>query len=391
MIESILELKNKAKKKLNDWAWPTREDEEWRRSDPQLIPFDKLDVALERNVPSAQEQESYTNFIRNLQEHVNEIKGITFYDWDNEQSVVALPRLEQALDESLDKVDVWRLAHINVGGVLVVDEGTTLDKVLKVELEGRDEDSVLNPVLVLLVAEEVHVGVDIHYRGDGFFSAGIYADLETKAFCHINQFQNTSLDSFIINSTFASTEAEAEFTNTSGQLGGMMAVDRVYGKAIGTHAHLHLNGYYFAHEDQLIDVRTYQSHIAEDANSRCLYHGLGTDEAHSIYRGLIKVGEEAVETDAYLTNTNLLLSEEARMDSIPCLNILTNDVRCSHGSTTGTLDSEHIYYLMSRGLSETEAKELLIEGFFHATFDPTFEETNVEMGNVIRRLILGSI
>ena len=112
-----------------------------------------------------------------------------------------------------------------------------------------------------------------------------------------------------------------------------------------------------------MDLRTVQNHVSPKAHSLTLYKGAVQDEAHSVYQGLIRVDHEALSTDAYLTNNNLILSEEARSDSIPTLQINTDEVRCSHGSTTGKLDPRQLYYLYSRGYSPAEAKRILVRGF----------------------------
>ena len=93
------------------------------------------------------------------------------------------------------------------------------------------------------------------------------------------------------------------------------------------------------------------------------------DRARSVYQGLIQVSEAAQRTDAYQANRNLLLSDRARADSIPGLEILANDVRCTHGATIGHVDEEQMYYLMARGLPRSEAQRLIVEGFFAPVLD----------------------
>ena len=95
-----------------------------------------------------------------------------------------------------------------------------------------------------------------------------------------------------------------------------------------------------------------------------MYKGVLTDQARSVFRGLIKISEEAQRTDSYLTNNNIILSDEARADSVPTLEINANDVKASHGATVGQLDEEEIFYLMSRGISKSAAKKLIINGYF---------------------------
>ncbi len=105
----------------------------------------------------------------------------------------------------------------------------------------------------------------------------------------------------------------------------------------------------------------------------------------SVYQGLIDVGQGASGTDAYLSNRNLLLGEGARADSIPTLRIGNNDVRCSHGSATGRLGEEELFYLQSRGLSEEEAREMLVLGFFEDLLERSPKSFREETLESIRR------
>jgi Fe-S cluster assembly protein SufD len=107
-----------------------------------------------------------------------------------------------------------------------------------------------------------------------------------------------------------------------------------------------------------------QDHRGRNTGSRTFYKGAVKDEARSIYQGLIKVDHDAPQTDAYLTNNNLILNDGARSDSIPSLQINTDDVKCSHGSTTGRIDQRQLFYLLTRGYSPTEARVMLVQGFF---------------------------
>ena len=127
-------------------------------------------------------------------------------------------------------------------------------------------------------------------------------------------------------------------------------------------------------------------HVSPGATSRAAYKGAVQGGGRSVYQGLIDVGQGASGTDAYLSNRNLLLGEGARADSIPTLRIGNNDVRCSHGSATGRLGEEELFYLQSRGLSEEEAREMLVLGFFEDLLERSpkssaREPSNPSVGN----------
>ncbi len=120
--------------------------------------------------------------------------------------------------------------------------------------------------------------------------------------------------------------------------------------------------------DQEVDQRTLQTHKASSCRSNLLYKNALLDDSRTIFSGLIKVEELAQQTDAYQTNRNLLLSNGAEANSLPGLEILANDVKCSHGATSGQIDEEQLHYLLARGISRKKAEELLVFGFFEEVF-----------------------
>ncbi|MHB1525903.1 MAG: Fe-S cluster assembly protein SufD [Candidatus Dormibacteria bacterium] len=120
---------------------------------------------------------------------------------------------------------------------------------------------------------------------------------------------------------------------------------------------------------QHYDVQTLQDHIAGGAVSDLLYRVAVADRARSIFAGLIRVEEGAQKTNAYVQNRNLLLSPTAKADSNPTLEILANDVRCTHGTTAGRVDDDQLFYCQSRGIPEEAARRLVVEGFFADVID----------------------
>ena len=113
-----------------------------------------------------------------------------------------------------------------------------------------------------------------------------------------------------------------------------------------------------------IDQRTFQDHFAPRATSDLLYHNALADSSKTIFAGLIKVEEAAHETDAYQKVRNLMLSDEAEANSMPGLEILADNVRCTHGATSGELNEDELFYMMARGIPPKQAAQLIVRGFF---------------------------
>ena len=130
-----------------------------------------------------------------------------------------------------------------------------------------------------------------------------------------------------------------------------------------------LRAAFIGRDDQMLDFRTLQDHLAPRTTSDLLFMGAVADRSHSVYSGLIRVRRGAVRSDAMQTNHNLVLDEGAHADSVPNLDIEENDVQCSHGSTVGPVDEDQRYYLESRGVEPDVAERLIVAGFFENIAD----------------------
>jgi Fe-S cluster assembly protein SufD len=139
-----------------------------------------------------------------------------------------------------------------------------------------------------------------------------------------------------------------------------------------------------AEEQQEFDQRTFQTHNAPNAVSDLLYKNALLDKSRSIFSGLIKVAEGAQQTDAYQTNRNLLLDPTAEANALPGLEILANDVKCSHGATTGNVDASELFYMMSRGIPKRAAMQLMVFGFFEEVIEKVESD---ELAENLRTLI----
>jgi Fe-S cluster assembly protein SufD len=147
-------------------------------------------------------------------------------------------------------------------------------------------------------------------------------------------------------------------------LGGDYARVRTEARSSGRGASTRQVALYFADDEQMHDFRVIQEHVAPHTNSDLLFKGAVQDHAASVYTGLISIGEEARGTAAFQTNRTLTLSEGAWAESVPNLDIRTNDVQCSHASTVGPIDEEQRFYLESRGVRPEIAERLVVLGFF---------------------------
>lgn len=174
--------------------------------------------------------------------------------------------------------------------------------------------------------------------------------------------------------TLAGRDATLDTLNVA--LGGTTTRVDLNARLVGPGANSDMLGLYFGDGDQHFDFNTSQDHVAAHAGSDLLYKGALDGRSRAVFRGIIRVHKGAQRTDAYQTNRNILLSPHARADSLPNLEIEADDVKCSHGATVGELDAEAKFYLMSRGMTRTQAERLVVLGF---------------LGEVLSRLPLGGV
>jgi Fe-S cluster assembly protein SufD len=159
-----------------------------------------------------------------------------------------------------------------------------------------------------------------------------------------------------------------------GQLGGRLTKTYVDSVLTGNGSSADFNGVYFMSGKQHIDLDTLTHHIGLSTGGDLLLKGALRDNARSVFQGMIKIDPSGQQTNSYLKNENLLLSDHARADSIPSLEIDANDVRASHGATVSRVDEEYIFYLQSRGIPRSTAVRMIVEGFFSSVFDRMSQE-----------------
>jgi len=181
--------------------------------------------------------------------------------------------------------------------------------------------------------------------------------------------QNLSRGTWHFASHHARVERDAELDWVAGGFGSAKGKIRIQNDLAGPGATSRVTGAYFADGTQHLDYDTFQEHMAPSTTSDFAFKGALRDTARTVWRGMIRVEEGAQKTNAYQENRNLLLSKTAHADSIPGLEILANDVRCTHGATLGQVDREQLFYLMARGLSRAEAERLIVRGFFQDVLD----------------------
>ena len=175
--------------------------------------------------------------------------------------------------------------------------------------------------------------------------------------------QHESPDAFHIGTSWAGLGRNANYYNNTLSFGGRIARNDPWAVLQGEGGHAAIDGLYLVGEDQLIDSHTSIDHAVPNCTSHELYKGILRGNGHGVFNGKIFVRKDAQKTDSVQSNMNLLLSDEAEIDTKPQLEIFADDVKCTHGATIGRLDETSIFYLRARGIGKEHARKMLTYAF----------------------------
>jgi Fe-S cluster assembly protein SufD len=380
-------------------AFPGRTDELWRRTDFRTLegaiegldPFVAADAkpAIPALVQERMRQEGLSDAGEAV---LVQADGAIVLDRMSEalarQGVVVAP-LERALREHGDLLkgrlgalirpdEDWYTAvgtALHAGGTFVhVPDGVQAALPIRVfhTLSRPGRMAAPRTVIVLgkgaratILEEQLSSTMD----GIAFYDAGAEIFVGEEAHLTFATLQDWGRNVYHYSNQRARIERGGELQCIHTMLGARMAKMNSYFDLAGPGASAYVHGFIFGDARQHFHLHTLQRHLRDHTTSDLLIKSCLKDRARSVYQGLIQVSEGAQRTDAYQANRNLLLSDQARADSIPGLEILANDVRCTHGATIGHVDDEQMYYLRSRGLPSVEAQRLIVEGFFVPVLD----------------------
>jgi Fe-S cluster assembly protein SufD len=260
-------------------------------------------------------------------------------------------------------------------GLLVhVPRAVVLEKPLYVRIANSASGGSLFWRLLVVAEPESRFALIEEYTSsaadlEGYSNAAVEIVVQQAAKVDYVSVQNLSRATWHFASHHARVERDAELDWVTGGFGSAKGKVRIQNDLAGPGATSRVTGAYFADGTQHLDYDTFQEHIAPSTTSDFAFKGALRDTARAVWRGMIRVEEGAQKTNAYQENRNLLLSKTAHADSIPGLEIMANDVRCTHGATLGQVDREQLFYLMTRGLTRSEAERLIVRGFFQDVLD----------------------
>jgi Fe-S cluster assembly protein SufD len=390
--EHLQEYRLSAWKAYETLPFPTRKDEAWRRTDIRGLQTTQFVLPMKgknKNIqtPPAKCLASITKdehragqIVSGMVEEVSQLdselidQGVVFTDFrtaESEHPHLMHEMLGKIVKPNEDKFTALAAALAQDGVLLYVPKDVVIHAPFHSLYCGTGEHhAFINHMVIWLEdgaqATFVHESASPHIEDEGqiFHNGIVEIYVGKRASLNFVELQSWG------DNVWSFTRERARVMDDGN-------LDWIYG-AMGTHltknfsdidliapgAFCRMSGFYFSNGQQHFDHDTQQNHFSKQTTSDLLFKGALLDNSQSVWQGMIYVAPGANGTDGYQANRNLILSKGARVDSIPGLEILADDVRCTHGATVGKIDENELFYLLSRGIPRAEAEQLIVMGFF---------------------------
>ncbi|MCC5847583.1 MAG: Fe-S cluster assembly protein SufD [Verrucomicrobia bacterium] len=362
--------------------------EEYRRLDPKKFKFGsftRLDIPREAIAYNARPVDEHYDVVISvtpdgiaIEDRADVTGGKVTVQTLQQAALDHTSRIEQHLGTAIRSEEPRKFFELNgafwnVGFHIHVAKNANLPKGILLRYHNDREGTALLPRLLVTAETGAEFALAEQFTSpDGVSTLCISCrefHLAPNANVKLVSLQDWGNVGIHIGEDWARVQRDAKVDLFSMTLGGVVSKMTVGCNVCEPNASAYLGGLFFADRKQHFDQKTLQFHSAPDTYSNMLYKGAVKDKGYSVYQGIIRALKDCIGVDAYQTNNNLVLDPGSRADSIPSLVIDADELACSHGATMGNLDPEQLYYLRSRGISEPEARRMLVLGFFEEVIE----------------------
>lgn len=392
-INTINRAQHEALKRLERLSFPSRHDEDWKYYDFADILNTDFNInannteaglskpELTKLIDQYVFRETADNLIitinGNFSSELSNFKskqGVNILNFNNPQDLESHPHskiiLEKFFAQNIDREkNYFRLINtslISNGFLLAIDENYHSDQTLQI-LHISDRNNFNQIRSLIYAGKNSKLDIIVTYVGlqdsKYFTNAVIETYLDQGAELKLEKIQNESKQATKLYNFYAQVERDCKFEFESFSFGALSARSDITIDILGSNSEVSVNGLYVVNGNRKSHHKVEINHHAAHSSSTQLFKGLLDDHSKAEFNGLINVCKGAEKTDAKQLNSNLLMSPTAHIDSRPQLNILNDDVKCSHGSTVGRLNEDEIFYLESRGIPYNGAKTILTYSF----------------------------
>jgi Fe-S cluster assembly protein SufD len=285
--------------------------------------------------------------------------------------------LAQYAQTNSDVLIAVNVAYADRGVFLHVTKA--VEKPVVVHHVNSSEGNLFFNVRNLIVIEknaEVELTEFYHSSNQKYFTNNL-TEIFVGEGAHVNHtvIQNAGVASYLVNTTKTHQHKQSTYTNSCFTFSGALVRNNLNTAIAAEFAEAHLFGLFVTKGNQLVDNHTLVDHLKPNCQSNELYKGIVGGKSTAVFNGQIFVEKDAQKTNAYQSSKNILISDDATVNAKPELEIYANDVKCSHGTSTGKVDENALFYLKARGIGEESARKLLLRAFAHEVIDQLKNET----------------
>ena len=346
--------KQRAQSLLQDSDFPTRKNETWKYTNVNGLNKLLLD--------GSSSSDSQPNSISNEVERLHILNGCI----SNQADIPGIKTSWNSLPElsTEEPFDALNMLYCTCAVELTFDDEK--NKTIELVFENNC-NTAISPRLFIKCKKGATGTVILNFQGTednaSFINVSTYVEVEENANLSIHKIQKNGINAFDLQREYVNQADNSTFTMNTFPLSGKMTRNDLMINVNGNNCETFMNGAYTLKGKSHCDNHTTVDHKVAHCYSKELYKGVIDDRATNVFNGKVFVRKDAQKINAFQSNANILLSDTGTVNSKPELEIYADDVKCSHGSTTGQLDEEAVFYLRSRGLSEKSAKELLVKAF----------------------------
>jgi Fe-S cluster assembly protein SufD len=369
-VESTLPLNediiSKSKEVLSEFDFPTTRNEQWKYTRltklSQLKLHQSSNTHLKSNAPLNNIQ--VISVVNGNIASVSQISGVKTAKF-SEISVDKLNQIGRNINLHENVFHALNSVFINDGLFIEIDENQQIENPIQLIVE-NNEQGVFSPTRFFILAKRgssAQFVLNFSSSSESFSLPIVEYHVGQNARLTVDKIQLESDESFTVSTDQVYQERDSYFKINTISLSGKFIRNNLNILVDGENCETHLNGTYLPKDDQLIDNHTIVDHLQPNCNSNELYKGVLNGKSIGVFNGKVFVRPNAQKINAFQSNANVLISDDASMNSKPELEIYADDVKCSHGSTTGQMDEDAIFYLRARGISEKSAKALMSQAF----------------------------
>ena len=366
-----------------EFANITAKDEDWKYLGKKLFELNDIEIGKATDINSSKTFDIDSNcFTYEINSEPNHIEIIDINE-------IKKPLIKESIKRPFDKFNIEQFEKVTGGFQLNVKEDN--EQYFSVNFQSDD-----NAIPYIGVSVEKNKSGKLYLNFDELVIGNIYPIIEIFLNDNSNLEIILSVTSTkeinIVNSIYAQLERDSNLTIHNISTGAGLSRSRMDIDLLGNGSEFSLDGIYFGEERQIHDNRVFVNHLGKNTSSNMITKGVLGDESSSIFTGTIHIAEGAEKTESHQENRNILLSEEATAQSVPNLEILCDDVICSHGSSVGPIEENVYHYVMARGIEKVDADKLLIKGFFNEVInDSKWEIIHDKVSNIIEKKYMNII